>query len=534
MSERQGLGRASAVMAVGTAASRASGFVRTIVIAAAVGSIGALADAYNTANTLPNVVYDLLLGGVLSAVVVPVLVQARDEDADGGAAFAQALLSVIVVALVAVTVVAELAAPWLIHLYLAPGEPPQVRAQAVEFARWFLPQILFYGITAAVGAVLNSRGRFGAPTAVPVLNNLVVIATALIYLALPGHGASPLGLTGAQTLVLAGGTTLGVVVMGLALLPALRTAGVPWRWRFGLRHPGLGRTARLAGWVVVYVVLSQVAFLVVTRLASDVQRVSAYSYAYQLFQLPYAIVGVSVVTALLPAMSAHAAAGRLGALRGEVSRGLRLAGTLVVPAALVLAALAVPIAVATLGSGRSSPTSAREVGRVLAVLALGLVPFTIQQLLLRAFYARQDSRTPAALAALVTGVLVAVDLGVAALNDRPSRVIGLAAGFAVAYTVGAAVAARLLLRQLDGRGHRVLRLYVRVSLASVMAAAAGWLAAQAAAGLVPGAGVADGVAASVVGLAAALPSYLVVARRMRIRELDPLLRLVTARLRGPG
>jgi putative peptidoglycan lipid II flippase len=221
-------------MAVGTAASRMSGFLRTVVVVAAVGASGHLADAYNDANTLPNVVYDLLLGGVLSAVVVPVLVRARVEDEDEGTAFAQSLLTVTISGLAVIAVLAELIAPAIVHLYVPHGADPAVRAQAVTFARWFLPQLVFYGLTAVIGAVLNSRGRFGAPTFVPVLNNVVVIATALVYLALPppGHGGSPLGLTHAQTLVLAGGTTAGVVVMGLALLPALRTAvcrgaGVP-------------------------------------------------------------------------------------------------------------------------------------------------------------------------------------------------------------------------------------------------------------------------------------------------------------------
>ena len=512
-------------MAVGTAASRLSGFARTVVVVAAIGAGGRLADSYNDANTLPNVVYDLLLGGVLSAVVVPVLVRARVEDDDGGTAFAQSLLAVTTSALLAVCAVAELLAPALVHLYVPHGADPAVRAQAVIFARWFLPQLVFYGLTAVIGAVLNSRGRFGAPTFVPVLNNAVVILTALIYLAMPppGKGSSPLGLTHAQTLVLAGGTTAGVAVMGLALLPALRTAGVPWRWRTDLSHPGLSDARRIAGWVLVYVALSQVGFLVVSRLANEVHAFSPYSNAYQLFQLPYAVVGVSVVTALLPAMSAHATTGRFDLLRSDLSRGLRLAGTIVVPASLTLAALAVPVAQATLGLGRSSPTTAHDAGNVLAVLALGLVPFTVQQLLLRAFYAQQDTRTPAMLALLVTAVLIVFDLSIAAADHSHTRVVGLAGGFAVAYTVGAVVTARLLLTRLAGRGRRVLRLYVRVALASAIAAGAGFLGAKAVTEASSHAGAARALAALAVGGSVAIVFYLGLARRMRVRELEPLL-----------
>ncbi|HVU74079.1 MAG TPA: murein biosynthesis integral membrane protein MurJ [Mycobacteriales bacterium] len=522
---RASLGRASAVMAVGTAASRLSGFARTVIVVAAIGASGRLADAYNDANTLPNVVYDLLLGGVLSAVVVPVLVRARVEDEDEGTGFAQSLLAVTTLSLIVVCAVAELIAPALVHLYVPHGADPAVRAQAVTFARWFLPQLVFYGLTAVIGAVLNSRGRFGAPTFVPVLNNVVVIATALIYLAMPppGKGSSPLGLTHGQTLVLAGGTTAGVVVMGLALLPALRQAGVPWRWRTDLSHPGLAGARRIAGWVLVYVALSQVGFLVVSRLANEVHAFSPYSNAYQLFQLPYAVVGVSVVTALLPAMSTHATTGRLDLLRADLSHGLRLAGTIVVPASLTLAVLAVPVAGATLGLGRSSPANAHQAANVLAVLSLGLVPFTIQQLLLRAFYAQQDTRTPALLALLVTAVLVVFDLSIAAADHTHTRVVGLAAGFAVAYSVGAVATARLLLTRLSGHGRRVLRLYVRVTLAAAIAAGAGWTGAKAVTEMTTHGGAARSLLSLAVGGAVAVVFYLGLARRMRVRELEPLL-----------
>ncbi len=521
------VGRASALGALGTVGSRLTGFVRTVVVTAAVGSGTLFADAYNVSNTLPNVVYDLLLGGILTSVVVPVLVRAAEEDSDQGRAFAQALLSAVALALGAVVVLAVLAAPLLVDLYLGTARGVQ-RDQAVLFTRFFLPQLVAYGVTATAGAVLNVRGVYGRDTAVPILNNAIVIATAALFVVLRRGGPVETStVSHGQVLVLAVGTTAGVVVMAVALLPALRAAGVPWRWRLDLPRHRLASSGRLAGWVLVSVLVAQAGFAVVTRLLGAQGQFTTYATAYQLFQLPYAVVGVSVVSALLPAMSRHAARGRLDRLRAEVSRGLRLAGVLVVPAALGLAALAVPVAVAVF-HGAAGGGRAVGIGRVLAVLALALVPFTVQQLLLRSFYAAGDSRTPAALTALVTAVLVAVDLAVAARTDGLSRAVGLAGGFLVAYVVGACATSVVVLRRLGGRGARVLRLYVRVSIAAALAVGAAWLPAAGAQALL------GGTTGALLGLvlagAVAAPAYLLLARRLRIREIEPLLSGLRGRL----
>jgi len=326
--------------------------------------------------------------------------------------------------------------------------------------------------------------------------------------------------TDAQLYTLATGTTLGVAVMALALLPALWSAGVPWRWRVDLRHAGLRDAARLAGWVAAGVVVSQAGFAVVSRLAYAVDGYSRYSYAYQLFQLPYAVVGVSVVSALLPRMSRAAAQGRPDLLRADVSRGLRLAATLVVPASLALAALAIPVCRAVfLGNARGDAVA---IGRVLAVFALALVPFTVHQVLLRAFYAAADSRTAALLTGLVTAVLVASDLVVAAALPGPGRVAGLAGGFALAYAVGAVASGLVLRARVGGSGRQVLRLLVRVTAAGALGTAVAWVLATAVSRAVPGpAGALLGLG---IGGPAGTPVYLLAARRMRVTELDPLLR----------
>jgi putative peptidoglycan lipid II flippase len=515
MSGAQNLSRVSAVMAVGTVASRLTGFLRTAAIAAAVGAVASshnpLADPYNTANIIPNIVYDLLLGGVLTSVIVPTLVRARQNDDDGGTGYAQTILTLTTVGLVVVTVLAELCAPWIARLYSSD------HARTLTFLRWFLPQLLFYGIGAVAGAVLNTRNKFALPMVLPVINNIVVISCAAAYLAMPGSKTSP-----SRLLVLEAGTTLGVIGMTLPLLPAVRAAGVPLRWKWNLRHPGLRQARSLAGWTVGYVIVTQVGFAVVVHLSSKVKGFSAYSNAYQIFQLPYAIAGVSVVTALLPAMSRHAAAGRLLLLRDTVSRSLRLTGALVVPASILLVLLARPVAVLIFWHGTTTLAQARLVGDVIAIFSVGLVPFTLQQVLLRAFYARQDSRTPFVLGVLVTTVLIASDLVAAQISHTTGLARGLAAGFVAAYTVGAMATAITLRRRLGGRGRRVVRLYVRTGIAGLVAGGLAWSASRGMQAAIPGAGLADAFGQLAVAGVLGLGGYFVMARLLRIREVEPL------------
>ena len=204
-------------MAFGTLLSRATGFVRTVAIVAALG-VNPVSDAYNLANTTPNILYDLLLGGVLSSVIVPVLVRVSRDEEDGGEAFASSLLTLVVLGLGAAVLVGLVAAPLIIDLYS--GADASTRSLAVTFLRIFLPQVVFYGLGATIGAILNVRGRFGPPMITPVLNNLVVIAAACLFIFMPGpQPPTTTGITHAQILVIGGGTTLGVVVRTLVLLP---------------------------------------------------------------------------------------------------------------------------------------------------------------------------------------------------------------------------------------------------------------------------------------------------------------------------
>jgi putative peptidoglycan lipid II flippase len=524
-------------MAVGTVASRATGFLRTTVIATVLGVQG-VGAAYTVANTTPNIVYELLLGGVLTSVVVPLLVRAAKDDPDGGQAYAQRLLSLTVFVLGAAALVLVLGAPLLVDLY-AGNLDPAARDLAVVFARFFLPQVLFYGAGAVLGAVLNTRGRYGPPMWAPVLNNLVVIATGLLFLLLPGtNPLTPGSLTTAQIAVLGVGTTLGIVAQTVALVPSLRAAGFSFRLRTDLRGTGLGQAGRLAKWVFLYVVANQLALLVVVRLAADEDLVDAgrgypsYVYAFVIWQLPHAVVAVSVITALLPRMSRAAADGRVGDLRSSLDRGLRLTVAILVPAAVAFVVLGPEIATVVFGYQQISVEEARFIGLLLAVFAVGLVPFSTYQLQLRSFYAMQDTRTPTLINLAVNATLIVTDLALyAALPDR-YKVVGLAAGHATSFLVGLLICSRVVARR-TGRtgGGRVVRTAVRCLVASAVPALVAALLAAGATDLL-GRGPLGALVAVLAGAAALATGYVLVVRRMRVPEVDEVLRPVLRRLPG--
>ncbi len=515
-------------MAVGTVASRATGFLRTAVLAAVLGVLG-VADAFNVANTAPNIVYDLLLGGILTSVVVPLMVRAARDGEEQGRVYAQRLLSATLIALGGASLLLVLLAPQIIDLYAPSSTDAATRELAVLFARFFLPQVLFYGLGAVMGAYLNTQGRFGPPMWAPVLNNVVVIATGLLFLVVPGPTLLSSGtITDTQVAVVGGGVTLGILAQTVALLPALRATGLRLRLRLDLRGSGLGSAARLGRWTLVYVAANQVALLVVVRLAlasssgAPGRGYSAFVYAFLLWQLPHAVIAVSVITALLPGMSRAAADGQLDALRAQLDRGLRLTIAILEPAAVAYLVLGRAVATVVFAHGRVSVPQARLIGELLAVFAVGLVAFSAYQLQLRAFYALQDTRTPALVNLVVNVTAVTADLLLFVLLPDPQRVLGLAAGQSASYLVGVAVCTRVLSRRVprDPAGH-VLRTAVRCLAAALPA---GLLAAVLARGIGsvlgadwPASLVVLGLATPVLGL-----GYAGLARRVRVREVDEL------------
>lgn len=535
-----GLIKSSTVMAVGTVFSRILGFGRNAVLAAAIGT-GLTATTFNVANTVPNIIYILLAGGVLNAVFVPQLVRAMKEP-DGGQGYTDRLLTLAGVVLLALTVVATLAAPLVISIYTPGKWGDDDVAVATAFAFWCLPQIFFYGLYTMLGQVLNARGSFGPMMWAPVVNNVVAIATGLGFIALfTVNEEVPDSLSSAAIAFLGAGTTLGVALQALVLLPVLRRTGFRFRARKDFRGAGLGKAGDLAKWTLLFVLVNQLAYVVIVNLATAADKAAqgvisygvgftAYSYAYLVFILPHSIITVSVVTALLPRMSAAVADRRFDDLRDDLSTGWRLTAVGVVLAAAGFVALGAPLAgVLYAGTG---PDGAHYIGLVLAAFAVGLPAFSAQYLALRGFYAMEDTRTPFLLQVGIATINVVLAAAVYAVLPLRWRIVGMAGAYAVTYAVGLVASTAVLRRRIGGvDGRRVVRTYARLVVAAVPSA----LAAFGVARLLESA-LGRGLAGSLVSLTGGglvlLAGYLLLARALHVRELSALLGLVRGRVPG--
>jgi putative peptidoglycan lipid II flippase len=395
---------------------------------------------------------------------------------------------------------------------------------AIIFALFFIPQIFFYGFSSLIGAILNSRGSFAAPMWTPIVNNVVVIGVLGLYVAMAGLRKTPATLSGHEVALLGLGTTLGIVAQTVALVPALRRVGFRWQPRTDFRRLEVAEIGRMAGWMFGYIATTQVALLVTTKVAGDATTsgITDYNYAWLLFQLPYAVVGISVITALLPRMSAHAAERRYRLVRQDFSTGVRLAAAIVVPCSLVLAVLGPSLGELFLGHGRTSAHDASYIGLVFAVFCLGLLPYMMFQLLLRVFYSLHNSKTPA-LIGLVT-MIVNIVANIVALDSLPSTrvVAGLGVGFGLANLVGSVMAWRILRRRLHGLdgyliGRSLVRMHAAAIPAALVAVIVNILTGNALVVVIIGGGLATGM-------------YLMFARALRIDELTSLTRIVMARL----
>jgi putative peptidoglycan lipid II flippase len=473
-----GILRAASTMAVATLVSRVTGLLRTMVVAAALG-VGLVNDAYNTSNTLPNIVYELLLGGVLTSVVVPLLVRAQERDRDGGVGYAQRLATVAVVGLVGITLLAVLAAPLLTYAYGIRDDPAQV-GLANWLARILLVEILFYGLGALATAVLNARGVFGPPAWAPVLNNVVVIATGLVFVAASGPGPlTPATITDTEVWLLGIGTTLGIAVQSVVLLPLLRKVGVPLRPRWGLRDAGLREAGTLGLWVVAYAAVSQVGVLVATNVANDAARrhglgSSAFAITSLLFQMPYGIIGVALLTALLPRMSRAAVRGDTEGVVSDLSLGTRLSALGLLPVTAGLVVLGPALATVAFARGNTTVEQARGIGEALAVGAFGLLPMAVTLLQLRVFYATRDARTPTLLQVGMVAVRVPLLLLVPAVVDPQHVVAGLTVVTSLTYVAGWVLGDIALRRRLGTmRTRRTLLTVARIAVVSAVAAVVG-------------------------------------------------------------
>jgi putative peptidoglycan lipid II flippase len=530
---QQGFARSTAVMAVGTTISRVTGFLRLSAMAYALGIHAVRADAYNVANNTPNIVYELVLGGVLTSVFVPVFVEwlasrGRDEAWEQ----ARSVLTITAVVLTAIMAVTIVAAPWIVRLYtlnVAPGRAPQERELATFFLRWFMPQIVFYGVGAVATGLLNAHRRFAAPMFAPILNNLLVIATMILFAAMPGPSHPTVdGVTTAQRYVLAIGTTLGVVAMTVALWPSLRRLGFRFRWRLDWRSPAIRRISRLAGWVLVYVVVNQLGLLQIIVLAAGRTGFTAFLAAFTFFQLPHAIFTVSIMTALLPTLSAHWTRGERGEFRSLLARGIRSAAFIVVPASLGYVVLARPIVRLLLQHGATHRFGTALTANILVYFAIGLFSFSAFQLLLRAFYAMQDTRTPALINVAAVALNVVVNFPLfAALGVK-----GLALGNTIAYTFASIVAAAVLRRRLGGLDGRTIgRGFGLIVAASALTAGVAYVVSRSIGHVVSTTALPGQILQVSGAVGAGLAVFLVAAWLLRIEDLEVLRGLLPARFR---
>jgi len=513
--------RAVLSMSAATGLSRITGFVRTVVQAAILGT-GVVAGAYTLSNTLPNQIFELFAGGLLSSVFVPILVERLSRHGTEDAhRLTDTLLTILLPFLALVVLLGvvfagpliEATTAWTASESLSTEGAKQTTDLAVLLFRVFAIQILFYGLISLSTGVLNSHRRFFLPTLAPVLNNLVVVASFSGYaLLVPEHPATAVYL-------LASGTTFGVAAMAIILFPAVWRLGYRPRPRLG--HPVLLPAARLAGPMVIFVAAAVGIQVVANYLGSRFDGVEKLWYAFTIFSLPYGVFVVSVATALMSELSERHSRDDPAGYSENLSFGLRAMAFVVVPASVGMAALAEPIVGLLYERGRFDAADTASVATLLAAYSVGLLGYATYFVLVRASYSRQNTRMPAT---LNVGLFLLYALLAYVLSEAMG-LPGVALAFSLAYTLCALLCFAATRRQL-GRldGHRLLR-----SLAKILAAgAAMYFAAQL--GLVllgPGSGVFDRALILTTAGGASLAAYLGAASLLRTEEL----RLVVSLLR---
>ena len=529
MSADPSLARGALGITVATAISRVTGFVRVVVVAAAMGTTF-LANVYQTSNTVPNVIFELLAAGVLTSVFVPTFVDylVRGEREEGWSA-ANALTSVALVGLVAISLLVALAAPLVMRLLTIGVTDDALRdreiALGARFLRLFAPQIVFYGAGMIMTGALHAHRRFALAAAAPIFNNVVVIGVYLTYAAMRGEGRPSVGgITDGEVLVLGLGTTLGVVAMTLCLVPQLRQLGWRARFRWEPGHPAVRKGARLGAWALGYAGGYQAGLIVVMLLANKVQGgVAAYQWAFTFFYLPHALFGVPIFNVLFTAMSEHASRGEEGDFHERLRDGLSMLVFLLVPIAAFLVAASQPLARLTLEYGVMTQAGAAKVGRVLEAFALGLPTYSAFLVFTRAFYALGETRLPT----IFNAVSVAAASGIGALFfftfPSSSRIEGLA----LAHSIGFALGTFLLSRAFKARfgsagGTRVTASIVRAlavgALSLALMTLVEWLLPESSKGA---------LFLNLVGTAVAGAGvYLLVMWRMRSAELQRMTSLV--------
>ena len=444
--------RASGIMALGTIISRITGFIRGILIVSVLGT-ALLADTYNVANTMPNILYNLLVGGALTAIFIPQLVRSFDHK-DGGDGFASRLVTTISLILLILVGIGVYCAPALVRLYAPEFFTPGFEVEkeiAIAFTRYCLPQIFFLGLFTMLGQVANARGSFGPLMWAPIANNIVGIALFGGFL-LFSPSVSLQTITSQQVQILGWGTTLSVVVQALVLIPVVKRLGVKLRPQWGLA--GLGKSFGLAGWTLIYVLISQLGYLVTVNVATSAAVRSAlegvtrgvgftpYTYAYFVMLLPYSIVTISIITAILPHLSRLAVANDRAEVRAQLIRAIKLVGVITIPSSVAFLFFG-PLITQVIFVGIPAEDS-RYIGFVLSALSFGLVSFSINLILIRGFNAFEDTRTQVISIFIINVISVALSYLFLHLLKKQWVTIGLGVAFSISYLVGLLITLALL------------------------------------------------------------------------------------------
>lgn len=551
--EQQAVLKSSALMAAGTIVSRATGLVRDIALVAAIG-FGTLADTYSLGNSLPNIIYILVAGGALNAVFIPQLVRHMKDDEDGGHGYANRLLRLVTTVTLVLTIVAVLAAPWIVRLYATGQYSARELELAVAFAWLCLPQIVFYGLFTMFSQVLNSRGHFGAPMFAPIINNVVVIFACGAFIWVAGDATDVTTITNSQVAWLGVMTTLGVVLQALILIPVLRRSGFRFAYVPGLKGFGLGHTGKLAMWTIGLVLVNQLGFIVVTRLATlanvlateadtVAQGLTTYQKAFLVFMLPHSVITISIITALLPRMSRAAADHDLPKVGAYVADGMALVAVLIVPAAVSLF-VAGPFIATVIFSFGAGGTAGTVAGVVIMGFAVGLVPFSLFYVLLRGWYAIEDTRTPFVLTVIYNVVMVGLSIPLFYAAPVTLKVPALALGYSVAYWITFGIAWYVLHRRMGHIQVRATLIVVgKLLAAGLVAVAVGLLVAKfyleaviRITGKDIDLGVADGRGWALLGAIVVIPVavgvYALLAHLLRVQQLRDAWSMMAGRIPG--
>jgi len=552
MSRTSALLGPSSIMATGTVVSRITGIARDIALAAALGFY-LVSDAYSLGNSLPTIVYILVVGGALNAVFIPQLVRRMEKDDDGGNAYADRLITLTGSILLILSLLAVIAAPWIVDLY-TPSDYPQAEYDlAVAFARLCLPQIFFYGAYTMLSQVLNSRGKFGAPMFAPIANNVVAIVTFGLFIAIAGTSAAADGvLTTSQVLLLGIGTTLGVVLQAVILLPVLSRAGYRWRPRFDWRGQGLGKAAKLAGWTVGLVLVNQITYIVITRLAAQANvdaaatgataaGITTYQKAHLVFMLPHSVITISIVTALLPALSRLAHDGKLREVGEDVAGAMRLVAALIVPVAALLFVVGSDVSVLLFGYGAATTQQAAVMGDIVSIFMIGLLPFTLFYVLLRGFYAMEDTRTPFFVTVIFSAVMLVLVVwlfsilsGLGVTSAGGPQVAAIALGYVLAYWVGFLILWWWLAHRLGSMNSgRTAWVLVRLTIAGIVAVLITTVARVAAVDILPIGGLnaqMTSLVLIVLSGVVGVPIFIISAWVLRVREVSTAFAMVKSRV----